>query len=370
MKSLYNQIDTPSLLIDKRKMLENIKAMQKKSNDLNLNFRPHTKTHKMPEISKLQVDEGAVGIAVAKIGEAEVMASHGLNDIFIANEVVGENKLKRIRDLKEKIDISVGVDSPFHINQLHKIFKEKNMIIDVLIEIEVGEKRSGITSEEKFIELVKLIKNSPNVNLKGIFSHDGHSYGANSVKEIESIFLKAQRDTLYYANIAEKLNCPLQVISIGSTPSFMFDFEILEGITEIRIGTYVFMDVIQGNIIGSYDKCAATILTTIISKPTNERVVTDAGAKALTMQDKDSGLGKTIGIGVVKNSHDIYIEKVYDEHGVVNSKDFNSKINIGDKIEIFPNHICPVVNLYDKAYLVSDGNIIKEIEISARGKTK
>jgi len=368
MKSLYNKIDTPSLLIDKNIMLKNIIDMQKKANQLGLNLRPHTKTHKMPKISKIQVNKGASGIAVAKIGEAEVMASYELSDIFIANEIVGEDKLRRVRNLKEKIDISVGVDSPFHINQLNKIFKEKNMIIDVLIEIEVGEKRSGVTNEEKFIELVELIKKSPYVNLKGIFSHDGHSYGANSVKEIEDIFMKAQKDTLYYANIAKKLNYPLEVISIGSTPSFMFDFEILEGITEIRIGTYVFMDVIQGNIISTYDKCAATVLTTIISKPTSERMVTDAGAKALTMQGKDSGLGKTSGIGVVKDAHDIFIEKVYDEHGVINNKEFNSKINIGDKIEVFPNHICPVVNLYDKAYLVSDGNIIEEIEISARGK--
>jgi D-serine deaminase-like pyridoxal phosphate-dependent protein len=368
MKSIYNQLDTPSLLIDKEVMIKNIEAIQKKADKLGLSLRPHTKTHKMPFVAKLQVEKGSTGIAVAKVGEAEVMASYGLNDIFIANEVVGKSKLKRIRDLKEKFNISVGVDNSFQVNELNKIFEEKNMIIDVLIEIEVGEKRSGVTSEEKFIELVELIKNSPHVNLKGIFSHDGHSYGANSVKEIEDIFIKSQQDTLKYLRLSEKLNCPLEVVSIGSTPSFMFDFEVLEGITEIRIGTYIFMDVIQGNIIGHYDKCAATILSTVISKPTEERVVTDAGAKALTMQGKASGLGKTKGIGVLKDNHNVFIEKVYDEHGVINNKTFNSQVSIGDKIEIIPNHICPVVNLYDKAYLVSDGSIIKEIEISARGK--
>lgn len=368
MKSIYQVIDTPALLIDQEIMIRNIKDMQKKADSLGLNLRPHTKTHKMPELAKLQIQEGAGGIAVAKVGEAEVMSSAGIDDIFIANEIVGENKIKRIRKLKEKNNISLGVDSPYQVKQLEKIFKEQNMIIDVLIEIEVGEERSGVVSEEKFIELVKFIEKSNHVNLKGIFSHDGHSYGGDSVDEIREIFMQSQKDTLKYKTIAEELNSPIDVVSIGSTPSFMFDFEVLKGITEIRIGTYIFMDVIQGNIIGNYKRCGATVLSTVISKPTKERVVTDAGAKALTMQGRNRGLGKTQGIGLVKGSEKFFIEKVYDEHGVINNEDFNNLIEIGDKIEIIPNHICPVVNLYDKGYLVSKGKILEELTISARGK--
>lgn len=368
MKFMYQKIDTPALLVDQNIMMNNIRDIQRKSNKLGLKLRPHTKTHKMPTLAKIQIDEGAIGISVAKVGEAEVMSENGIKDIFIANEIVGESKINRLRALKEKINVSVGIDDPFHVIQLNKIFKEKNMSIDVLIEIEVGEMRSGVTSEENFIKLVNLIKESPHVNLKGIFSHDGHSYGANSVKEIENIFIESQKHTLSYAEIAKRLDYPLEVVSIGSTPSFMFDFEILEGITEVRIGTYIFMDVIQGNIISNYDKCAATVLTSVISKPTNSRVVTDSGAKALTMQGKNSGLGKTQGIGLIKGFEDFCVEKVYDEHGVIINEKFNSLINIGDKIEILPNHICPVVNLYDKAYLVSKGQILEELEISARGK--
>src|SRR6056297_555663 len=158
MKSIYQKIDTPALLIDQEIMIKNIKDMQKKADRLGLNLRPHTKTHKMPELAKLQIQEGAGGIAVAKVGEAEVMSSEGVNDIFIANEIVGESKIKRIRNLKEKINISLGIDNQYHVNQLEKIFKEKNMIIDVLIEIEVGEARSGIIKKEKFIKLIKSVK--------------------------------------------------------------------------------------------------------------------------------------------------------------------------------------------------------------------
>ena len=127
------------------------------------------------------------------------------------------------------------------------------------------------------------------------------------------------------------------------------------------------MDVGQGNCIGTYDRCAATVLTTIISKPTDERLIGDAGAKALTAQSRGAGLCQTEGKGVVKGSR-INVTNVYDEHTILYSRELHSQLTIGDKIEIIPNHICPVCNLYDQAYLVSGGEVVQELEIAARGK--
>ena len=127
------------------------------------------------------------------------------------------------------------------------------------------------------------------------------------------------------------------------------------------------MDVGQGNCIGTYDRCAATVLTTIISKPTNERLIGDAGAKALTAQSRGAGLCHTEGKGVVKGSK-ITVTNVYDEHTILYSRELHSQLTIGDKIEIIPNHICPVCNLYDQAYLVSGGEVVEKLEIAARGK--
>lgn len=363
-----NNLDTPSLIINREIMMQNIHHMQYFANKYNVTLRPHTKTHKMPALAKLQVEAGAKGIAVAKVGEAEVMAENGIDDIFIANEVVGELKLNRIKKLAESIHISFGVDSIEQIQMIEKVFSDAKKPAQVLIEIEVGENRSGVIEEEDYIELVKFIMSCSHVNLKGIFSHDGNTYKAKDVEHCRSLYNYAQSRTLHFARLAEDLGCKLETISIGSTPPFMFGFEVMEGITELRVGTYILMDVSQGNAIGTYDRCAATVLTTVISKPTSERVITDVGAKGLTMQSRTEGICATTGIGTLKNFNQVHISQMYDEHAIINNKIFRNKVSIGDKVEVIPNHICPVCNLYDVAYLVSGDDVVEEIPILARGK--
>lgn len=362
-------VDTPSLLIDKDIMIENIEAMQKKADDYKLNFRPHTKTHKMPYLAKLQIEKGAKGIAVAKVDEAEVMAENGIDDIFIANEIVGIEKLGKIKELSKKIKISFGVDSIEQIDIVHRVFDSKYKA-DVLIEIEIGENRSGVIEEEDFIKLLKHIESKDSINLKGIFSHDGHSYKAKDMDDLKCIYQEGQKRTLSFKDIAEDLGFKMEIVSIGSNPPFLFDFGVMEGITEMRIGTYIFMDVAQGNALGTYENCAATVLASVISKPTAERVILDVGAKGLTMQKRDIGICKTEGLGYIKASKDVHIAGVFDEHAIIYDKDFRDKVSIGDKVEIIPNHICPVTNLYDKAYLVSENRVIEEINILARGKLR
>ncbi len=366
----YMDLDTPSLIIDKDVMMDNIEFIQDYANKKNVALRPHTKTHKMPYLAKLQIEAGAKGIAVAKVGEAETMAENGIDDIFIANEIVGVQKLNRIKKLAETIDISFGIDSIYQLEEIEEVFSDTDKKAEVLVEIEVGEERSGIIEEEDFISLLKYIKECKNIHLKGIFSHDGNSYGANNMEELREIFIGSQRRTLRFAEIAKDLGFKLEVISIGSTPSIMHTLDILDGITEIRPGTYILMDASQGNAIGTYERCAATVLTTVISKPTSERVITDVGAKGITAQTRTKGICATKGLGYIKGYEDVYIHDVYDEHAIIYNEKFRNEINIGDKVEIIPNHICPVCNLYDRAYLVSKGEVVKEVAISCRGKLR
>lgn len=359
---------TPSLLINREIMMDNISHMQQYANKHRVALRPHTKTHKSPKLAKLQEQAGAKGIAVAKVGEAEVMAENGLNDIFIANEIVGEDKLNRIKKLAEIIEISFGVDSIEQCKMIEDVFSGSEKPAKVLIEIEVGENRSGVIEEEDYIELVNYIKACKNVHLKGIFSHDGHTYKAKDLEECRALYDAAQLRTLHFAAIAKDLGCSLETISIGSTPPMMHDFGVMEGITELRIGTYILMDVSQGNAIGTYDRCAASVLSTVISKPTHERVITDVGAKGLTMQSRGQGICATTGLGYIKNFDDVFIDQVYDEHAIIYDEKFRNEVSIGDKVEIIPNHICPVCNLYDIAYLVSGDEVVDEIPILCRGR--
>ncbi len=365
----YLQLDTPALLINKDIMMDNLKYMQNYANEKNVKLRPHTKTHKMSKIALLQEELGASGIAVAKVGEVEVMAATGLKDIFIANEIVGDIKLSRIRKLAETTNISFGLDSIAQADMVEKVY-EGSKKANVLIEIEVGENRSGVIEEADYIELLNYLKQCKNIYLKGIFSHDGHSYSAENIEECKEIHLEAQRRTLHFADIANEMGFNLETVSIGSTPSLMHNFPILEGVTEIRPGTYIFMDASQAKAYGSLNRNAATILTTVMSLPTPERVITDVGAKGITMQTRNKGFTATKGLGLIKGWPEVIIHAVYDEHAIIYNKEFHDSIKVGDKVEIIPNHICPVVNLHETAYIIENNQVVDEICIDCRGKLK
>ena len=362
-----HDLDTPSLLVRQDVLIENITRMQKYADENNVSLRPHTKTHKSSLLAQLQSDQGAAGITVAKVGEAEVMAKAGLGDIFIANEIVGQFKLERIKAFQRSTNISFGLDSIAQAKMIESVFNRDERA-RVLIEIEVGENRSGIIEEDDFIDLLNYIKSSDSIHFKGIFSHDGHSYAAKDMDELREIHLESQRRTLKFAKLASELGLPPQTVSIGSTPSLVHNFPILEGVTEIRPGTYIFMDASQANVVGGLQMNAASVLATVMSKPTMERVVIDVGAKGLTMQKRTKGLTATKGMGIIVGFEGVEIDSMYDEHALIYNRDFRNQVQVGDRVQIIPNHICPVVNLYDRIYLVSGEDVLQEIAIDCRGR--
>ncbi len=369
VQSPYQGIDTPALLIDQDIVLDNLAYMQQKADQAGVVLRPHTKTHRMPEMARLQVAQGAGGITVAKVGEAEVMAAHGLTDIFIANEIVGVAKLERIRKLAETITIRLGVDNTTQVDQLAQVFATAAAPIEVLIELEVGEDRSGVITDEELLALARYIAAQDKVVLKGIFSHEGHTYKAKDVEECRRLATESQAKTVRAANLVRQAGIPLDIVSIGATPSLM-QTGLVEGVTEIRPGTYIFMDAGQGSALGDYGRCAATVLVTVISKPTKERVVFDAGAKTIAAQNRPTGICATEGLGLVKHSQNVRVAGLFDEHGLIYNPAFREEIAVGDKVEIIPNHICPTCNLYEKAYLVSKGQVVREVPVLCRGKSQ
>ncbi|MBE5971375.1 MAG: D-TA family PLP-dependent enzyme [Lachnoclostridium sp.] len=363
----YHELDTPSLLVDYDIFMNNLTFMQEYADRNHVALRPHTKTHKSPELANIQLEAGACGIAVAKTGEAEIMAAHGLTDIFIANEVVGDQKLKRIRKLAESVTISFGVDCPEHVEAAERIFAAAEKPAEVLIEIEVGENRSGIIEENDFFALLDTLKRCPHVHLKGLFSHDGNCYSAESVEACTQIAVGAQERTLHFAKLAEDYGFPCEVISYGSTPTFMNQVPILPGITELRPGTYALMDASQGNAIGTLERCAASVLATVISRPTSERVILDVGAKGMTMQSRTVGICATPGKGTLPDYPGVTIDHMYDEHAIIYNAAFRDQVRVGDKVRIIPVHICPVCNLYDTMYLIQGEEVIREVKIACRG---
>ena len=367
--SPYSYLETPSLLIDNDIALANIAMMQKKADSLGLKLRPHIKTHRMPYFAKLQMEAGACGIACAKIGEAEVMADNGIGDIFIANEVIGEDKYERLKALHRRVHVRIGIDNEVQLAQMEKVFATEARPLEVLIEYEVGEVRTGVTSDEQLTRLVNAIQGSKRVVLKGIFSHEGHTYKADSVADCCAKAQAAYAKTVRAAELIRSLGAEIDTVSIGATPSVM-NGSSFEGITELRLGTYIFFDVGQSNAIHDFSHCAATVLASVISKPEGNRVVLDTGAKALVSQNRPTGICATAGFGAIKGAEDITIENLFDEHGILNSEKFKNLVSVGDKIEVIPSHVCPTVNLYDTAYLVSNGKVIRTLPIACRGKSR
>ena len=248
-----------------------------------------------------------------------------------------------------------------------RIFADAEKPAEVLIEIEVGENRSGIIEEADFYELLDTLKRCSHVHLKGLFSHDGNCYSAESVEACTEIAVGAQKRTLHFAELAREYGFACEVISYGSTPTFMNQVPILEGITELRPGTYALMDASQGNAIGTMDRCAASVLASVISRPTSERVILDVGAKGMTMQSRTAGICATPGKGTLPDYPGVYIHSMYDEHAIIYNAAFREQIRVGDKVRIIPVHICPVCNLYDRMYLFRGDEVIEIVEIACRG---
>ena len=368
MKKLQD-LDTPALLIDLSRMKKNIRDMQAKANTAGVHLRPHTKTHRTPALAFRQLEAGAHGIAVAKIGEAEVMARSGIDDIFIASVTMGKQKIERLKKLAFQTKVMIGVDDEEQAMELSAVVTGERKPIDVLIEIETGEERTGLVPGERLGRLARFIKKTPGIILKGVFSHEGHTYGASTADECRVLFKKSQEDTLRAAELIRTEGISIDVISIGATPSLLLG-DLLPGITEIRPGTYILMDAAQGHAIQDYSRCAATVLATVTSKPTSDRIVVDAGVKALTSSVRTKGICITPGYGRVEGFDDLRLAKLYDEHGIILDSAASKKLRLGDKIQIIPNHICPTCSLYDTMYILDGENVVDEYPILCRGKSQ
>lgn len=360
-------IPTPALLINETILRKNLSAMQVLATKSKVYLRPHTKTHRTPEIARMQLEYGSKGITVATAGEAECMHASGIQDIFIANEIADTEKLIRIKRLINLgCDLKIGVDNPYHAELAQSVFNDSKHLLKVLIEIDVGDGRAGVQDFQSALSLANQINSMKNLEFSGVFSHEGQSYGAATVEECRRISNESHLKTVEIADKLRTSGVDVKTVSVGSTPSIMTT-PVLNGVTEIRPGTYPLMDASQAAVINSYDSCAATVLATVISKPVKGRVVLNAGAKAITGQIVRKGITKNSGFGYLKD-YNVWINSFFDEHAVVKDDNFYSQVNIGDKVKIIPNHICPAVNLYDNFYLINEDSY-RKIIIECRGKS-
>jgi D-serine deaminase-like pyridoxal phosphate-dependent protein len=358
-------LDTPSMLVDESLMEQNISEMQALANSFGAQLRPHIKTHKTPQVALRQISHGARGITCAKLGEAEVMADAGVEDILIAYPVVTELKINRLIAVMEKARMIVAVDSLDAAEALSAAMSRNDRSLDVYVEVNTGQNRSGQLAGHDAVQLALDIARMPSLNVIGIMTHEGHTHTVAADK-IADAARGAGEKLVATAEEIRRAGLPITEVSVGSTPSSMYTPSV-GGITEMRPGTYVFRDT-TGFLYGLYgpDRCAARVLATVVSHPSKDRMIVDSGSKTLAL-DKSHGHP---GHGYIIGHPGSIIDRLSEEHGVVVIPEDDPGFAIGERVEIIPNHICPSVNLLDELNIVRDGEVIDVWPIAARGKVR
>ncbi len=349
----YSELDTPAVLIDLDRAEANLKRAQDAADKAGIALRPHIKTHKLPYFAKRQVELGATGITVQKLGEAEVMADAGLTDLLLTFNIIGAKKLARLRALHDRVTIRVVADSADCVAGLAATFTDPNHPLGVFVECDTGMGRCGVQSPEAALDLARRIIAAPGLAFAGLMT-----YPAAGKYQTAAQWLADAKPAFSAAGI------DLPAITTGGTPDIWHMDEAARVATEYRPGTYIYMDrsqVAAGA--ATFDNCALTVLATVVSRPTENRAIIDAGSKALT-----SDLLGLEGYGYIVEYPDAKVTGLSEEHGTLDVSACATKPDIGDTIRIIPNHCCPVTNLFDKVNLIRNGELVETVPVAARGR--
>jgi D-serine deaminase-like pyridoxal phosphate-dependent protein len=362
----YRELSTPALTIDLDVLERNVARMAELCRRQGVGLRPHTKTHKTPEVSRMQLGRGAVGLTVAKVGEAEVMAAAGLDDILVAYPIFGAEKLRRLAQLARARRILVSLDDEATARELSRAAQGQEATIGVLVEFDAGFHRCGLQAGPACVDLARKIEQLPGLKFRGLMTFFGNVSGtpderraeAEKVAERVGKVLEAFRDSLI----------PVEIVSGGSTASAEFA-HLVPGLTEIRPGTYVYNDMNtyhQG--VCRLEDCAARVVTTVVSTAVPGRAIIDAGSKTLS----SDGLrrGPKTGYGYVLEAPDSPLIALNEEHGYLDISKSTHQFFVGQVLTVIPNHVCTCVNMHDEVFTVRGGETVGCWRVAARGKIR
>lgn len=351
-KGLHLQdLMTPVAVIDEAVMETNIKVAQEYFNTIGRRFRPHIKTHKIPALAAAQLKAGACGINCQKISEAEVFADAGFTDILITFNMIGRQRLDRLKALNNRLDLTIVADNPVVVEGLAQTFGAEQPV-RVLVECDTGAGRNGVQSPEAAAALADRICACPGLTFAGVLTYPK----PRSEERVEAFFA----ETL---ELLERAGIECPVLSHGGSPG-LYDSHLVPSATEHRAGTYIFNDrsMVRAGLC-EFEDCAMHILATVVSRPTDTRAVLDAGSKALT-----SDLLGFSDFGFLPDFPNARITGLSEEHGVVDLSECAERPQIGEQVRIIPNHTCVVSNLFEKLVFHKDGVVTRVEAVAARGQ--
>ena len=352
-----SEIETPALLIDLNAMEANIDKMAEYFRGVKSKLRAHAKTHKSPTIARKQIEAGASGICCQKLGEAEVMTGHGIGDILITSQVVDPEKIERLVKLAHRHDVTVVIDNLKVARATSQAAEKHGVKQGVMIEVDIRGKRCGVMPGGPTVDFAREISMLRGLELRGLMGYEGPFFELPDFERRKTAAQELLRRLGETVEMVESEGVVVENVSAGSTSTYDIAGEYPK-VTEIEAGSYVFMDSTYRKLRGSEFACALTVLATVISRPVPERVVVNSGYKSITQE---------LGMPVVKDDEDAQVYHLSEEHGLIRV-DPESKIEVGDKLELIPSHCCTTVNLHDQYYALRNDRLQAVWPVSARGR--
>ncbi len=362
----YRELATPALTIDLDILERNLDRMATYCRDHRLQLRPHTKTHKTPEVGRMQLERGAIGLSVAKVGEAEVMAGAGLDDILVAYPIFGQENLRRLVRLAPMRRLLVSLDSEETAQALSRAVVERGANLGVLVEFDAGFRRCGLRPGPACVALAQSVEKLPGLRFRGLMTYFGNVWGTEEERRAE--MKQAATEVERALEAFREARMTVEIVSGGSTPSTAFAHEV-PGLTEIRPGTYVYNDLNtlhQG--VCRLEDCAARVVTTVVSTAVSGRAIVDAGSKTLSSDTLRAG--PHAGYGYVVEAPDAPLFKLNEEHGHLDITKSRHSFRVGEVLTVIPNHVCTCVNMHDEVFLLRDEQVAGCWPVAARGKIR
>lgn len=357
-----SELDTPALLVDIAAVERNIQKMAKFAREAGVALRPHAKIYKgTPIFAWMQIRAGAIGLTVSKVSEAEVLASGGIRNILIANQVVGGRKIQRLVNLAAYTDIIVAVDSLQNVQALSAAAQARGVMVGVLVEVNIGNNRCGVEPFGPSLELARLVHNSPGLTFRGLMGYDGHLVMMKDFTERDQLSEQCYRLLVETRRYIEDAGLPIEIVSGGGSVTHK-PASSVPGITELQVGTYIFMDTTFRDLGLSNFELSLSMLATVISRPerpgADDIAILDIGRKAIDL---------TYGFPEVKTPTG-EIVSMPQEHSRLKLHTPGPDPQIGDKVELWVKDANGTVNLHDKIYIIRNGLVEAVWDISGRGK--
>jgi D-serine deaminase-like pyridoxal phosphate-dependent protein len=351
-------LETPALLVDRARLSANITEMADRFERAGVALRPHVKTHKCAEIAALQGEAGANGFTVATLAEAEMMCALGHRDLLFAYPAIGLWRERRLQT-----SISFVVDSLEAARAVGRLARLGDTELSILWEVDCGAARCGTMPGVPSVEAAMRAADLPGIAFGGLFTFAGHVYGVTSRAELASVARAEAEALVITAELLADAGLACAVLSAGTTPTASM-LGVGPKVTEMRPGNYVFYDASQVALgVATLEQCALTVLATVISRPAAGRLIVDAGSKAF---GREVMTPLTRGYGVVLGHPQLTVASLYEEHGILETAGPPPMLEIGDRVEIVPNHACVAANLHDRLWLVQDEEVLGEVSIRAR----